>query len=181
MQVEGWEKEQVGKVSAVEVCWELSKTLHLLGNSSERDMVTLLTVTQLSQATIYEKQLTPEQGRAKRELQTHPGPTVGPHHLPRASQGPGKMLFLDVGAPPNSSPAPWGGLCSQELLGAGEGAPAPTFWEENHSTALVSVSLRSPQTTHLKALFIIIALIDLSFIFFQLLIREIISRVLYER
>lgn len=126
MQVEGWEKEQVGKVSAVEVCWELSKTLHLLGNSSERDMVTLLTVTQLSQATIYEKQLTPEQARAKRELQNPPGPTVGPHHLPRARQGPGKMS-LGVGAPSKPSPAPWGGLCSQEHLGAGEGAPAPTF------------------------------------------------------
>lgn len=86
MQAEGWEKEQVGKVSAVEVCWELSKPLHLLGNSSERDMVTLLTATQLSQATIYEKQLTPEQGRAKRELQKTPhGPTVRPRHLPRAS------------------------------------------------------------------------------------------------
>lgn len=89
MQAEGWEKEQVGKVSAVEVCWELSKTLHLLGNSSERDMVTLLTVTQLSQATIYEKQLTPKQGRAKRELQKKPpGPAVRPRHLPRAGRGP---------------------------------------------------------------------------------------------
>lgn len=75
-------------------------------------------------------------------------------------------MFLDMGAPSHSFPAPWGGLCSQEQLGAGEGAPAPTFLGENHSTALVSVSLRSPQTTHLKALFIIIALIDLSFIFF---------------
>lgn len=45
------------------------------------------TVTQLSQATIYEKQLTPKQGRAKGEMQmkTHSRLVVRPRHLPRTS------------------------------------------------------------------------------------------------
>lgn len=180
MQVEGWEKEQVGKVSAVEVCWELSKTLHLLGNSSERDMVTLLTVTQLSQATIYEKQLTPEQARAKRELQNPPWPHCKTPSPPQSQAGTRKNV-LRCGSPLKALPSTLGWAVQPGTSRGWRGGSRSNFWGENHSTAHVSVSLRSPQTTHLKALFIIIALIDLSFIFFQLLIREIISRVLYER
>lgn len=180
MQVEGWEKEQVGKVSAVEVCWELSKTLHLLGNSSERDMVTLLTVTQLSQATIYEKQPTPEQGRAKRELQNSPWPQRGTPS-PSQSQSGTRKNVLGCGSPLKLLPSTLGWAMQPGAARSWRGGSCSKFWGENHSTALDSVSLRSPQTTDLKAVFIIIALIDLSFIFFQLLIREIISRVLYER
>lgn len=122
MQVEGREKEQVSKVSAVEVCWELSKTLHLLGNSSERDMVTLLTVTQLSQATIYEKQLTPAQGRAKRELQNRAEPLArlqDPNTSPEPHEGgvghaagniSGSLLLLP---PETGLPGPAAKCCSK--------------------------------------------------------------------
>lgn len=153
MQVEGWEKEQVGKVSAVEVCWELSKTLHLLGNSSERDMVTLLTVTQLSQATIYEKQLTPEQGRAKRELQTPPQSHRGTPSPPQSQSGTRKNAVLGCGSPPKLLPSTlgwavqpgttrgWrGGSCSNFLGGESQHGSCqrkPSFTTNNTSKGTV--------------------------------------------
>lgn len=130
------------------------------------------TVTQLSQATIYEKQLTPKQGRAKGEMQIK-NPLQPRRETPSPPQSRCPPLHgcgqVKHGTPP-SPPAPWGGLWCHEHLGippaaAGDGAPAPIFLGQKHCTALIGISIRSPQTTHLKALFLIIVLIDLSLIY----------------